>query len=82
MKGKISPRLRQLLDEERMPRTLDGLRARHAAPFTPDTPNVDQVLLATTASAVRQLQAEMETLRQEVARWQRRVTDLEARESL
>lgn len=66
----------------RMPRSLPALIARTEAPSTPETPQLDPVLLATTANAVRQLQQAVERLQLEVAKWQRRVTDLEARENI
>lgn len=66
----------------RMPRSLPALIARTEAPSTPETPVLDAVLLATTASEVRRMQREMETMRQEIAKWKQRVTDLEAREKV
>lgn len=82
IRGRISPALRQYLDAARVPRSLPALIERATAPETDQTPDVDPILVVTTANALRELQRIVAEQGREIERWKRRVTDLEARESL
>lgn len=66
----------------RVPRSLPALIERSVAPETPETPDVDGVLLATLADAFRQLQAKHDALDTEVRRLRNRVAYLEGSQNV
>ena len=66
-----------------VPRTLEAQLARYAAPEAPGharDSEIDQALLVTTATELKALKELVQKQGEEIDKWKRRVTDLEARE--
>lgn len=66
-----------LANSARVPRSLSAQLARATAPETDQTPVVDQVLLVTTANALRTLQGIVATQAETIRKLHQRVSYLE-----